>query len=36
VLGYVAVIFTGAGLYGAAMGYWRSPVQAEYTLVNIP
>ena len=36
VLGYVAVIFTGAGLYGAAMGYWRSPVQAGYNLVKFP
>ena len=23
VLGYAAMIFAGAGLYGAAMGYWR-------------
>ena len=23
VLGYVAMILAGAGLYGAAMGYWR-------------
>ena len=36
VLGYTAVIFTGAGLYGAAMGYWRSPVQAGYNLVKFP
>ena len=36
VLGYAAVIFTGAGLYGAAMGYWRSPVQAGYNLVKFP
>ena len=36
VLGYVAVIFAGAGLYGAAMGYWRSPVQAGYNLVKFP
>jgi len=36
VLGYVAVIITGAGLYGAAMGYWRSPVQAGYNLVKFP
>ena len=32
----VAVIFAGAGLYGAAMGYWRSPVQAGYNLVKFP
>ena len=36
VLGYVAVICTGAGLYGAAMGYWRSPVQASYNLIKFP
>ena len=36
VLGYVAVICTGAGLYGAAMGYWRSPVQAGFNLVKFP
>src|SRR5438034_1758275 len=36
VLGYLAVIFVGAGLYGAAMGYWRSPVQAGYNLVKFP
>ena len=35
-LGYVAVIIAGAGLYGAAMGYWRSPVQAGYNLVKFP
>jgi len=32
----VAVIFAGAGLYGAAMGYWRSPVQAGYNIVKFP
>ncbi|TMP98779.1 MAG: hypothetical protein E6L09_11090 [Verrucomicrobia bacterium] len=36
VLGYVAVIGAGAGLYGAAMGYWRSPDQAAYNLVKFP
>jgi len=35
-LGYVAVIVAGAGVYGAAMGYWRSPVQACYNLVKFP
>src|SRR5205085_4229736 len=35
-LGYVAVIVAGAGVYGAAMGYWRSPVQAGYNLVKFP
>jgi len=36
VLGYVAMIFAGAGLYGAAMGYWRSPIQAGYNVVKVP
>jgi len=36
VLGYVAVITAGAGLYGAAMGCWRSPVQAGYNLIKFP
>ena len=36
VLGCVAVICAGAGLYGAAMGYWRSPVQAGYNVVKFP
>lgn len=36
VLGYVAVIFFGAGLYGAAMGWWRSPTQAGYNLIKFP
>ena len=36
VLGYVAVILIGAGVYGAAMGYWRLPVQAGYNLVKFP
>jgi len=35
-LGYAAVIFAGAGLYGAAMGYWRSPLQAGYNLLKFP
>src|SRR5437870_3391106 len=36
VLECVAVICAGAGLYGAAMGYWRSPVQAGYNVVKFP
>jgi hypothetical protein len=36
VLAYVAVIIAGAGLYGAAMGCWRSPVQAGYNLIKFP
>ncbi|MGA2864356.1 MAG: hypothetical protein ABSF95_07695 [Verrucomicrobiota bacterium] len=32
----VAVIFLGAGLYGAAMGWWRDPRQALYTALKFP
>ena len=35
-LGHVAVIIAGAGLYGAAIGYWRSPVQAGCNLAKFP
>jgi len=35
-LGCAAAIFVGAGLYGAAMGYWRSPIQASYNLIKFP
>jgi hypothetical protein len=33
---YVAVIFAGAGLYGAAMGCWRSPMQGLFTAIKFP
>ncbi len=33
---YVAVVIAGAGLYGAAMGWWRAPVQALYTATKFP
>lgn len=33
---YVVVIIVGAGLYGAAMGWWRSPMQALYTGIKLP
>jgi hypothetical protein len=33
---YVAVIFIGAGLYGAAMGCWRDPMQALFTAIKLP
>ncbi|MDB6123694.1 MAG: hypothetical protein JWQ71_2687 [Pedosphaera sp.] len=36
VLLYIAVIFVGAGCYGAAMGYWRDPLQAFYTGLKFP
>ena len=26
----------GAGLYGAAMGWWRDPLQALYTGIKLP
>jgi hypothetical protein len=35
-IGHALVIFAGAGLYGAAMGWWRSPVQAGYNLLKFP
>jgi hypothetical protein len=33
---YVAVIILGAGLYGAAMGWWRDPQQALYVAIKFP
>ncbi|MEW6306236.1 MAG: hypothetical protein AB1705_22445 [Verrucomicrobiota bacterium] len=33
---YVVVIFAGAGLYGAAMGWWRAPQQAVFTAIKLP
>src|SRR5437016_12277838 len=30
------VILAGAGLYGAAMGYWRAPLQALFVAVKFP
>jgi hypothetical protein len=32
----VATIAIGAGLYGAAMGCWRSPLQALFTGIKLP
>ena len=32
----VAVIVLGAGFYGAAMGWWRSPQQAVFVAVKFP
>jgi hypothetical protein len=32
----VVMIFVGAGLYGAAMGSWRAPLQALYTGIKLP
>ena len=33
---HVAVIVVGAGLYGAAMGWWRDPQQAFYVAIKFP
>lgn len=35
-LWYLAIIVGGAGLFGAALGSWRSPVQALYTAIKLP
>ena len=32
----VAVIILGAALFGAAVGYWRSPLQALYAAIKFP
>lgn len=33
---YLAIILGGAGLFGAALGSWRAPVQALYTAIKLP
>lgn len=33
---HVGLIIVGAGLYGAAMGWWRDPQQALYTAIKFP
>jgi len=33
---HIAVIVAGAGCYGAAMGWWRSPQQALFTAIKFP
>ncbi|MEO6183559.1 MAG: hypothetical protein ABIP71_10780 [Verrucomicrobiota bacterium] len=33
---YLAIIIIGTGLYGAAMGLWRDPLQALYTAIKFP
>src|SRR6185295_9463656 len=33
---HVGLIIIGAGLYGAAMGWWRAPQQALYTAIKFP
>ena len=32
----VSVILGGAGLYGAAMGYWRAPLQGAFVAIKFP
>ena len=36
VLLYVGVIVLGAALFGAAVGFWRSPLQALYAAIKFP
>jgi len=36
IVSHIAIIVAGAGLYGAAMGWWRDPMQALYTAVKFP
>jgi len=33
---HVGVIILGAGIYGAAMGWWRDPQQAMFVAVKFP
>jgi len=33
---HLSVIILGAGLYGAAMGWWRDPQQALFTAIKFP
>ena len=33
---YLAVIIVGTGLFGAAMGSWRAPLQGLYTAIKFP
>jgi hypothetical protein len=33
---HLAIIVVGAGLYGAAMGWWRDPQQAYYVAIKFP
>ncbi len=36
IVSHIAIIVMGAGLYGAAMGWWRDPMQALYTAIKFP
>lgn len=33
---HLSVILVGTGLYGAAMGWWRDPLQALYVAIKFP
>jgi hypothetical protein len=33
---HIGVIVAGAGLFGAAVGWWRDPLQALYTAIKFP
>src|SRR5437773_4656456 len=33
---HISAIVLGAGLYGAAMGWWRDPQQALYVAIKFP
>lgn len=33
---YLGIIVLGAGAFGAAMGWWRAPLQALYTGIKLP
>jgi hypothetical protein len=35
-LRYLTIIILGAGLYGAAMGWWRAPQQALFVAIKFP
>jgi hypothetical protein len=36
IVSHIGIIIIGAGLYGAAMGWWRDPRQALYTAIKFP
>jgi hypothetical protein len=36
ILLYLAVIFAGAGCFGASVGLWRAPLQSLYTALKFP
>ncbi|HEV2691440.1 MAG TPA: hypothetical protein VG347_00940 [Verrucomicrobiae bacterium] len=35
-ISHLAIILAGAGLYGAAMGWWRAPQQGLYVAIKFP